>query len=267
MNNYCVYMHKNKINGKVYIGQTCQDPKDRWKNGFGYKTQEKFYKEIEKYGWNCFEHIILSSNLSSEEADRKEEEMISLYQSYLPDKGYNTYRKNYSGYHFADLWADLDTREKMIIKLTEQRNTEKYHEDQSAKMKEVWKDDSYREKQQKAWTEERRKAASERSKKAWKQEGYKEKIAAIQSKLRKEDWQNIEYRKKMCKAVRCLETGQIFNSIKEAAEYAGIKPNTLCMALKKSKTHRSGSHPETKIPLHWEYYVEVGEEGRANARK
>ena len=29
MNNYCIYIHKNKINGKVYIGQTCQNPKKR----------------------------------------------------------------------------------------------------------------------------------------------------------------------------------------------------------------------------------------------
>ena len=26
---YCVYMHKNKINGKMYIGQTCQTLKQR----------------------------------------------------------------------------------------------------------------------------------------------------------------------------------------------------------------------------------------------
>lgn len=29
MNNYTIYMHRNKINGKVYIGQTCQNPKKR----------------------------------------------------------------------------------------------------------------------------------------------------------------------------------------------------------------------------------------------
>jgi len=36
---YCfIYMHKNKINNKVYIGYTTQKkPNDRWANGCGYK--------------------------------------------------------------------------------------------------------------------------------------------------------------------------------------------------------------------------------------
>lgn len=34
---YCVYIHTNKINGKKYVGQTCQKPEYRWgKNGIDY---------------------------------------------------------------------------------------------------------------------------------------------------------------------------------------------------------------------------------------
>ena len=34
---YCLYMHRNKINNKVYIGITSQTPSQRWgANGVGY---------------------------------------------------------------------------------------------------------------------------------------------------------------------------------------------------------------------------------------
>ena len=49
---YIIYMHKNKINNMVYIGQTCQNPPSRrWgANGGGYINSDKFYKAIQKYG-------------------------------------------------------------------------------------------------------------------------------------------------------------------------------------------------------------------------
>lgn len=33
---YTVYMHQNKLNGKVYIGITSVPPQERWRNGQGY---------------------------------------------------------------------------------------------------------------------------------------------------------------------------------------------------------------------------------------
>ena len=51
MKEYIVYIHKNKIDGKEYIGLTSlSPPTKRWQNGKGYKTQIKFYRAIEKYG-------------------------------------------------------------------------------------------------------------------------------------------------------------------------------------------------------------------------
>ena len=42
-----IYLHRNKINNKVYIGQTIQDNLNyRWKNGKGYNTCTYFYNAI-----------------------------------------------------------------------------------------------------------------------------------------------------------------------------------------------------------------------------
>ncbi len=86
---YIVYMHKNKINNKVYIGITCQKANYRWGAGSGYKQQPKFYRAICKYGWNNFEHIILFNNLTFEEAKQKEIEMIDKHNAFTKQYGYN----------------------------------------------------------------------------------------------------------------------------------------------------------------------------------
>lgn len=86
---YVVYMHKNKINNKVYIGQTSQSLQRRWQNGFGYKHNEYFFNAIQKYGWDNFEHIILYTNCTLEEANFLEEALIKKYDSCNKEKGYN----------------------------------------------------------------------------------------------------------------------------------------------------------------------------------
>jgi len=94
---YYIYMHKNKINGKIYIGCTTQkDIRDRWKNGKAYKTCTYFNRAIKKYGWDNFEHIIL------EEGDAnikyiydREDYWISKYNSQDHNFGYNITRGGY----------------------------------------------------------------------------------------------------------------------------------------------------------------------------
>ena len=89
---YCVYMHTNKINGKKYIGITCQQPPEkRWgRNGYNYKkSNPHFYNAINKYGWDSFKHEILFSNLTKEEACQKEIELIAYYNATNKEYGYN----------------------------------------------------------------------------------------------------------------------------------------------------------------------------------
>lgn len=88
MNNYCVYIHRNKINNKVYIGLTKQKPEERWRlNGAGYKGQTKFWNAIQKYSWNNFDHIIYASNLSESQASEIEKDLIKKFDAIK--NGYN----------------------------------------------------------------------------------------------------------------------------------------------------------------------------------
>lgn len=86
-----IYLHRNKSNGKVYIGQTIQSIENRWKNGNGYKPCTYFYKAIQKYGWENFDHIILeqNENWTQEELNNKEKEYILLFKANNPQFGYN----------------------------------------------------------------------------------------------------------------------------------------------------------------------------------
>ena len=88
---YTVYQHKNKINGKVYIGITSQKPEQRWgSQGCNYKSSPHFYSAILKYGWNNFEHNILFIGLSKEQACLKEQELIKNFNSMNREYGYNS---------------------------------------------------------------------------------------------------------------------------------------------------------------------------------
>lgn len=87
---FYVYMHVNKVNNKKYVGITGQKRIwDRWRSdGSGYKTQI-FWRAIEKYGWENFDHIILYEGLSEQEAINKEMELIQKYNTTDPKNGYN----------------------------------------------------------------------------------------------------------------------------------------------------------------------------------
>lgn len=88
MDNYIVYKHTNKTNGKVYIGMTSQRAQNRWKSGSGYHAQY-FSRAINKYGWDGFTHEIVAENLSKEDACELERILIKSYRSTETEYGYN----------------------------------------------------------------------------------------------------------------------------------------------------------------------------------
>ncbi len=88
MKTYTVYMHISP-SGKRYVGITCLKPKKRWANGKGYKKNKYFINAINKYGWDNFQHIIVAKGLDEETAKWLEIELIRVWDSTNPNKGYN----------------------------------------------------------------------------------------------------------------------------------------------------------------------------------
>lgn len=86
---YRIYIHTNKINGKKYVGQTCQQVEARWEYGDEYKNNIYFYRAIQKYGWDNFKHQIIKDNLSLKEANLLERQLIKTLRTTNNNYGYN----------------------------------------------------------------------------------------------------------------------------------------------------------------------------------
>lgn len=86
---YVVYCHVLKTDGRKYIGITSQRLKKRWQYGYGYEARTHFGAAVRKYGWDAFDHEILETGLSEEEAKGKEREYIALFDTMNPKKGFN----------------------------------------------------------------------------------------------------------------------------------------------------------------------------------
>lgn len=87
MRNNTVYIYRNNINGKLYIGQTTNMNKRCKKTQ--YKGCTYFYNAINKYGWENFEQIIIKTDLSDKEADELEILLIKFFDTTNSNYGYN----------------------------------------------------------------------------------------------------------------------------------------------------------------------------------
>ena len=85
---YSAYGHIFE-NYKCYIGQTKQNPKDRWDNGNGYETQV-VYNPIKKYGWDNISHVVICNGLTQEQVNDIEVALIYILKSTnIEEFGYN----------------------------------------------------------------------------------------------------------------------------------------------------------------------------------
>lgn len=107
-------MHTNKINGKKYVGITSRENVNhRWQNGRGYKENTHFSNAIKKYGWDNFDHEILYTDLSVEEAKEIEKRLIKQWKTQDTEYGYNM---TSGGDGTPDFHPSEETRRKLSIR-------------------------------------------------------------------------------------------------------------------------------------------------------
>ena len=193
-----VYKHTSPSN-KVYIGITSQKPIYRWRNGLGYNTQQYFWRAIQKYGWENFLHEILFEGLSEQDAKEKEIELISFYQSWHPNFGYNVSLggSGSNGCHLTDemkrqigersrrMWTDENYRKRIIASMTGHPVSEDTKVKLSKRMADFYGSEK---------GDILRKEQSDRQRQVWEDENYRIRQSALASEAMSRVWNDPEYR-------------------------------------------------------------------------
>lgn len=194
---YEIYVITNRVNGKVYVGQTKQGIDTRMKQhrcpSDGCPALKRAY---EKYGKDAFEVLKLDSAKTREDANRKEKMWIALYDSTNSVKGYNLSKGGVIG-DFND-----ETLKKMSLSKMGEKNSfwGKHHTEET-----------------------------------------KQKMSKTRKGL------HIGEKHPRAKRVLCVETGVIYNCIKDADIATGASRHHICQVCE----HKHGR--KTAGGYHWEY--------------
>lgn len=236
-----IYAHRNKINGKYYIGQTVQkNPSWRWNHGKGYsKNQPKFWGAIQKYGWENFEHLILEEDIPEDLLDEKETYWIKKYNANNPKLGYNILAGGKS--------TPLTQKQKKIradkLAKWRQNNPEASRKSIEA-MQNYWKEHPDEKK-------EILKKAAQAGKEYW-QEHPDEKKKVLEK-------MHNNAREIRSKQVICLETQEVFFSAREASLKLGLNPASISKACT-GKVKTAKGH-------HWQYISREEYEEKCKSKK
>lgn len=190
---YILYEHRNKINGKRYIGITNNKTKRWYGKGKHYEGCPYFFAAIQKYGWDNFEHNVLIHDLTREEASRLEKHYIKTLKTC--DKAF--------GYNLAEGGVNAPT---MLGKHHSEETRQKMRE--SALGRTI--------------PDEQRQSHSK-----WMSENF------------------IGNRNPKSKAVRCINTGEVFETQRMAAQEKGVLQSKISLCCQGKRSHTHG--------LMWEY--------------
>lgn len=212
---YKVYVHISP-NGKRYFGITRTKLSARWQNGKGYKYNSYFNRAILKYGWENIKHIVLFENLSKEDAEFKEKELIAKYKTTNPSFGYNIDNGGSStGVHSS---STIEKLRKLHLGRKHSKETKEKHRQATLKL--------------------------------WQSQEFREKI--IKSRMSRVKNNNkigiLKNRYRSGKKVICIETKMIFERIKDASIYYGICDECIRKCCHNERNVAGG--------YHWQFYKE-----------
>ena len=204
-----IYKATNLVNGKVYIGQTVRSLDERMSEHLRH-SKTIFDKALKKYGISNFRVEIIDEAQSVDELNAKERYWIDKYKSFGKN-GYNMCEggSNTIGYHHTD---NAKTKMSIAKKQIYQGEGNPFYG--------------------KCHTLESR-AKMSKSRKG----------RIITPEWRKHISQSSNNKRK----VRNIETKEIFNSIKEAADKYGIAPTHITRVCRGRRKKTGG--------FHWEYAV------------
>ena len=261
---YSVYKHTFP-NEKVYIGITLQKPEYRWNHGFGYLGLKKngeymqpaIANAIQKYGWHNVVSKILYTNLTKEEAEQKEIELIAQYRSNEINFGYNIANGGSSnGVHSEE------TKRKISESISGDKNPfygKRHSEETKKRLSENRKGDKH-------WgygkplSEELKNKLSE-MKMGENNPNYGKRLSEETRKKMSEaqsgenngmygKHHSEETKKRLSKAkskpVQCIETGIIYDSAKEASKKTGLNRASISQCC-------NGVRYKTVGGYHWEF--------------
>lgn len=190
---YVVYVHRNKANGKRYIGITNNTSKRWYGNGKHYDGCPRFFNAIKKYGWDSFTHEIIESGLTLEEASQRERYYIAKYRTTEKTNGYNVTEGGQNAPTMLGKHHSEETKQKMRQAALGRRVSEEQKRKHSEYMK---------------------------------------------GKL-------VGAKNHKSKAVRCVTTGEVFESQRIAAQKKGVQQAKICLCCQGKRSHTHG--------LKWEY--------------
>lgn len=257
-----IYLIKNNLNNKYYVGQTTQKRIERrWQSHYHVKKNLKnlppIMLAISKYGKDNFTFSVLASCSSRAELDELERKYIAEYNSLAPN-GYNLMAGGTSGYVFHEetlkKMSEIkkgsvlpeETKNKMSESHKKRWQFQPLRDKRSEQSKQMWQDARYREKIVKSlykrWeSKEARDAASKKAKEQMTEEQkhlisqkVKESLLdpAAKAKL------NAAHKRQQRRVVDDL--GNIFESLKDAASFYGMNSTSAIIKQIKGKYKTAG---------------------------